>query len=445
VFEQIGNERCNKLVDSKPMFSSPIVFAGWRNVMDGLGFAPGSNTSIRQILDAVESGKAKVWITNPTQSNSGATVFFGFLNYFAGNPPGKALTQEQLDSEPVRNGITRFLSKFSHTPPSTKTMMDECTASPDRCDAVFTYEALVIEMNKDRVASGQEPMTVVYPQGSLAFADSPLGFLPHGENSEKKANFDKLQKYLLGTDAQQALLALGRRPVNSSGLSLPNAPKDIFRPEWGIVTDRQEQPIRFPSAAVIENALYNYNTVYRPPGNFVYCIDGSGSMEGDGWNGVTEAANILFDPDNARKYMLLANPGDSTTVFIFDDEVKGGPWTVNGNKREDLLDLQKKIADSGPGGGTNIRGCLARAADVFRTYGGDPRKKAVVLMTDGQDGSDDNAAVNELASMGIPVIAVGFGDVDEHDLRDVIVADTHGSYIHKDNVVSALRDAAGFR
>src|ERR1700742_3239207 len=98
VFEQIGNERCNKLVDSKPMFTSPVVFAGWRHVMGGLGFTPGSNTSVQQILDAVEAGKAKVWITNPTQSNSGATVFFAFLNYFAGNPPGKALTQEQLDS-----------------------------------------------------------------------------------------------------------------------------------------------------------------------------------------------------------------------------------------------------------------------------------------------------------------------------------------------------------
>lgn len=54
VFEQIGNERCNKLVDSKPMFSSPIVFAGWQHVMDRLGFTPGSNTSIQHILDAVE-------------------------------------------------------------------------------------------------------------------------------------------------------------------------------------------------------------------------------------------------------------------------------------------------------------------------------------------------------------------------------------------------------
>jgi Ca-activated chloride channel family protein len=451
VFQQIGNERCNKLQDSAPMFSSPVVFAGWRHVMDGLGFTPGSNTSIPQILDAVESGKAKVWITNPTQSNSGATVFFGFLNYFAGNPPGKALTQEQLDSEQVRNGMTRFMSKFNHTPPSTKTMMDECIASPDRCDAVFTYEALVIETNRERVPKGLEPMTVVYPQGSLAFADSPLGFLPHGDNSEKKANFEKLQKYLLSPEAQQALLQLGRRPVNSSGLLLPNAPKDVldnvFRADWGIVTDRQEQPIRFPAASVIENALYNYNTVYRQPGNFVYCIDGSGSMDGNGgWKGVTEAANILFDPDTARKYMLLAHPRDSTTVFIFDDGIKGGPWTVNGNKREDLLDLRKKITDSSPGDGTNIRGCLARATEVFRSYGNDTRKKAVVLMTDGQDGGHDDAAIDELAAMGIPVIAIGFGsEVDEHDLRDVIAARTSGEYIRKDNVVSALRDAAGFR
>jgi Mg-chelatase subunit ChlD len=119
---------------------------------------------------------------------------------------------------------------------------------------------------------------------------------------------------------------------------------------------------------------------------------------------------------------------------------------VNGNKRDDLLDLRKKITDSTPDDGTNIRGCLASAAAVFQNYGDDTRKKAVVLMTDGQDGGHDDAAIDKLAAMHIPVIAVGFGtDVDEHDLRDVIVAKTGGSYIHKDSVVSALRDAAGFR
>ena len=449
VFEQIGNEHCGALVDSRPTFSSPVVFAGWKHVMDGLGFGPGSNTSIQDIIDAIEQDKAKVWITNPSQSNSGATAYFGFLNHFAGNPPGKALTQEQLDSPKVRDGVTRLMGKFGHTPPSTKTMMDECVAAPAQCDAVFTYEALVIETNKDRVQHGLEPMTVVYPQGSLAFADSPLGFLPHGDNAEKKANFEKLQQYLLGPDAQGRLLQLGRRPVNSSGLSLPDLPKElldnVFRPDWGIVTDRQEQPIRFPSASVIVNALYNYNTIYRQPGNFVYCIDGSGSMDGEGWAEVKDAANILFDPDTAKKYMLLAHPQDSTTVFIFDGEIKAGPWTVDGNKRDDLLALRDKITSTEPGGDTNLRGCLAQAIGVFRSYPDDTRKKAVVLMTDGQDGSDDDAPIQQLATMGIPVIAIGFGDVNESDLRDVIAGRTGGTYINKDSVVSSLRDAAGFR
>lgn len=449
VFEQIGNDRCSNLKDSAPMFSSPIVFAGWQRSMDRLGFTPGSNTSIQQILDAIEADRVKVWITNPTQSNSGATVFFAFLNYLAGNPPGQALTQEQLDSEPVRTGITTLMGKFGNTPPSTGTMMRECAAAPDRCEAVFTYEALVIETNRERVGQGLEPMTVVYPQGSLAFADSPLGFLPHGDNTDKSANFQKLQDYLLSQPAQQKLLELGRRPVNSQGLSLPDLPADIradvFRPEWGIVTDRQEQPIRFPSAAVIESALYNYNTVYRQPGNFVYCIDGSGSMEGQGWEGVEEAANILFDPDNARKYKLLANPQDTTTVMIFNDGIKGGPWTVNGNGRNDLLDLRQKIVDAGPGGGTDMRGCLARAVQIFRSDAADPRKKAVVLLTDGQDENTDDSSIAQLEQLQIPVIVIGLGDVNEYDLQDVIAARTDGTYIRKDDVVSALRDAAGFR
>jgi Ca-activated chloride channel family protein len=170
-------------------------------------------------------------------------------------------------------------------------------------------------------------------------------------------------------------------------------------------------------------------------------MDGNG-----GWNGVKEAANILFDPDNAKKYMLLAHPQDSTTVFIFDGGIRGGPWTVNGNKGDDLLGLRKKITDSSPADGTNIRGCLAKAADVFRSSGGDNRKKMVVLMTDGQDGGHDDAAIDDLVALGIPVIAIGFGnDVDEHDLRDDIAAKTRGTYIRNDSVVSALREAAGFR
>ena len=35
VFEQIGNARCNKRVDSESVSSTPVIFAGWKQAMDG--------------------------------------------------------------------------------------------------------------------------------------------------------------------------------------------------------------------------------------------------------------------------------------------------------------------------------------------------------------------------------------------------------------------------
>jgi Ca-activated chloride channel homolog len=56
--------------------STPVIFAGWKQAMDGLSFAPGSNMSVQQIIECA------------SQSNSDATVYFAFLDCFVGNPPG---------------------------------------------------------------------------------------------------------------------------------------------------------------------------------------------------------------------------------------------------------------------------------------------------------------------------------------------------------------------
>src|SRR5215469_497463 len=99
VFQQLGDQD-GKLKDVKEMFITPLVYAGWKSEMQKLGFI-GRDVSISEILDAVQSQKTNVWLTNPTQSNSGATVYLGFLNYFAGNGPGVALTMQQLNSPAV--------------------------------------------------------------------------------------------------------------------------------------------------------------------------------------------------------------------------------------------------------------------------------------------------------------------------------------------------------
>jgi Ca-activated chloride channel family protein len=445
VFAQLGDQ-ARSLQDLKSMSVTPIVFAGWKSEMDKLGFV-GRDVSIQEVLTAVESGKTTTWVTNPTQSNSGASVYFGFLNYFAGNKPGQALTAAQLKSPAVTEGITRFVRAFNRTPPSTGTLMDDCIAAPTLCRTMFTYEDLVMERNKTLVAAGKEPLYVVYPKGALAIADAPLGFLPHGTDAQKKTHFEALQTFLSQDPAaQSALLALGRRPADITGLSLTNAPAAVFDPAWGIRTTIKEQQLTYPAGPVIDSALNEYQDSFRTPADVVYCIDGSGSMgDNGGWDGVVQAAGLLFDPVQSKKYLLQVNSKDRTTVLLFSDGIKGGPWTVTGNEPAAITGLGDDIRAQGPGGGTAIYDCLGRAADYYQQNPSGDRKRLVILMTDGQNTSGGTEGLGQIQALGVPVIAVGFGSDASADELKNIATSTKGAFISSSNLVSALRQATSYR
>lgn len=443
VFEQLG-DTANQLRDVQPIFTTPIVFAGWRSEMQRLGLT-GRDVTIGDILKAVTSGKTTVWATNPTQSNSGATALFAFLNYFAGNKPGEQLTLDQLNEPKVKQGITRFIRSIARTPPSTGTMMADCIANDKLCKTMFTYEDLVIEKNQELVAAGHEPLYMVYPRGSLAISDAPLGFLPHGDNPDKEATFKELQEYMLSPDAQEKVEEFGRRPYTSIGLSLPGADPNVFNPSWGVQPTVKEQTITYPDAAVIEQVLANYQLAYRRPVNIVYCLDGSGSMESNGgWNGVEQSVKILFDPVTAAKYLLQISPKDRTTVLVFSDVIDFHD-TVTGNANPDLAALRQKLADEKPGGGTAIYSCLQQATNELEGPPGDTRKKLIVLMTDGQNNAGLDHVPDNLRSAQIPVIAIAYGSTVDTGTLKSIAAQTGGSFIQSSDLVQALRNATAYK
>ena len=441
VFEQLGNQS-NVLRDVQPMFITPIVFAGWKDEMQRLGLV-GRNVSIGDIIKLVESKRTTTWATNPTQSNSGATALFAFLNYFAGNKPSTQLTMQQLNTAGVQSGIRQFIRSIAKTPPSTGTMMDDCVAHPDVCKTLFTYEDLVIEKDQELARQGKQPLYAVYPTGGLAISDAPLGFLPHGNSPDKEQAFLALQRYLLSPEGQAKVEAFGRRPHTSIGLSLAGADPKVFNPDWGIKAAVNEPIVHYPDAPVIQAALDNYQLSYRSPVDAYYCVDGSGSMaDNGGWDGVHNAAEILFDPAQESKYLLQISSLDRTTVDIFDQGSKAR-WTVVGNKPSALLGLRNDIQQQQPGGNTGIFKCLDRAAAQFRASPNSGLKRLVILMTDGQDNEGGNT--DAIAALHVPVIAIGFGsDADNGTLQDIANA-TGGAAFSSSNVVSALRQATGYK
>lgn len=448
VFQQLGDQS-GKLKDVKEMFITPLVYAGWKSEMQKLGFV-NRDVSIAEILDAVQNHKTSVWLTNPSQSNSGATVYFGFLNYFAGNGPGVPLTMQQLNSPKVENGITRFVRSLDQTPTSTGTLMDRCVKDPS-CKTMFTYEALVIEKNQELVKQGHEPLYAVYPKESLAIADAPMGFLPHAQNANaKEQTFLKLQQYLLSSDTQKQIQQLGRRPASSVGLSLTNPDPAVFNPDWGIKATLRQQLLTYPAPNVIDAALSKYQTSYRRPAHIVYCLDGSGSMGGnDGWNQLKQASEVLFKPDVAAEYYLQTHPQDLTSVMIFNGQIADGPdggWTVVGNATNKLNQLYDNIVAQSPDDGTNFYVCLQKAAELFTQQKGEDRKQLLVLMTDGQsDTGGHDEAIAALKAAGVPVICVPFGsDADTTQLQD-IANQTGGTVTPKENLLDSLREATGYK
>src|SRR5262249_43347736 len=158
------------------------------------------------------------------------SAYLGYLYAFAGKP--EILTRAHLQDPKVRDKIKRILGTVNRSSGSSGWLKDLFMQRYDQYDAMVNYEALVIEANRELTAQGREPLYVIYPADGLAIADSPLGYVNHGD-AEKEKRFQKLQEYLLSPGVQREILATGRR-VGLAGLDTGAIDKSVFNPDWGI-------------------------------------------------------------------------------------------------------------------------------------------------------------------------------------------------------------------
>ncbi len=437
----LGNR--SYVTNAESIFKSPVVPALPLPLAEKLGLVGKQGLTFGDIVELVGSGKVDAWMTNPTQSNSGAGTYFALLNHCAGNASGVPLSMEQLNDAGLQTCVQTYLNQIDKSSESTGFLKDTCLANYEQCPLIFIYESLVIEANQELLKENKPPLYALYPNG-LPVSDSPLGFIDHN-NPEKEKIFTALQEYLLSDAVQARILALGRR-THGVGLTLENPDPKVFNPDWGINPSLIIEPVTFPNREVLQEALLRYANQWRKGSFTVYCLDSSGSMSGDPWAALVNATSEIFDQEKATKNYLQAGTNDTTYVMTFNAQVNAGPWQVDGNNAKDLLALQEHIASHDTGGGTNMYTCLERAYQIAQNANSANRFPAVILMTDGKSNTGGAERFFEAAASTktpVPVFAITFGDADESQLQEVARA-TWGAVLDgKSDLIEAFKKAKG--
>ncbi len=436
----------NLVKHDESIMRSPVVFGVKRSVAERVGWI-GKDIFMKDILQATESGDIRFMMTSATQSNSGASFYFGALNAFAGNP--SVITSEDLNNPDVQDQIKRILGTVDRSSGSSGWLKDLFLQEYDRFDAMVNYEAVIIETDTELVQAGREPLYAIYPVDGLAIADSPLGYIDHGDK-QVEDTFLALQQHLLSEDTQKQLIQLGRR-ATFLGIQLDNVNTSVFNPDWGIDVARVLQPIRFPSRDVIQEALNLYQVAFRRPSCTAYVLDFSGSMANHGEDDLKNAMQTLLDQNIAEQYLLQGHPGDVSTVILFNEGIINNnnldSWTVAGNDPTALLHLQRQIQAVNAGGNTNIFDSTRLALQRLTKLRTKECLPAVILMTDGQDNSGDVDALKSYirsTENDIPVFAITFGDADVSQLEP-ITSMTYGRIFNgSEDLVTAFREAKGY-
>ncbi|MEO0821798.1 MAG: substrate-binding and VWA domain-containing protein [Pseudomonadota bacterium] len=432
---------------SESILRSPVVLGLKRSIAERLGWIGRDDLTIAEIAEAAKKGDFRLAMTSATQSNSGASAYFGFLHAFAGQPD--VLTAAHLEDAGVRDRTAALLAAVDRSSGSSGWLKEAFVENPDRFDAMINYEALMIEANQALIAAGGEPLYVVYPADGMAVADSPLGYIEKGDKA-KAAVFDGIKRHLLSVPVQEQLQDLGRR-ASLIGMGAGTDPA-VWNPDWGIDGSRSIAPIPTPAPEVIQEALRIYQTDLRKPSLTVWLLDVSGSMEGEPIDKLREAMALLFDPTASSLSLLQPSARDIAIVIPFNS-APGAAWRVDGNDPAALRAMIADIRRLRAGGGTDVYAAGLAALDALDPFAAEgtlfDRLPAIIALTDGASSIENRelfleALAERSYGRDIPIHAIALGEADERQLDELNAATVGRLFDARTDMAKALKSAKGY-
>lgn len=422
--------------NSKSTSINPVVFGISKSKAEELGFI-GNEIYTADIVNAIKEGKLKFSMSNPTQTNTGASAYLGLLTTLAGSP--EVLREEYLEDEVLKSELISLFSGLERSSGS-EDFLEELFVNGDY-EAVVTYEFSIININKQLEQAGREPLYILYPIDGVSISDSPLAYINNKDDS-KKLFFDEFQEYILSDEGQALLASKGRRTWY--GGTNENADKTIFNPEWGIDTTKYIVPVKMPGTDVIKKALGMYQTEFRKPIHTVFCLDYSGSMYGEGYEDLTNAMKYILDEEEASKNLLQFAEKDKISIIPFNGRNLGEWHTDNGVETQQLID---NIVSLAPNGSTNVYDAVIRALEILNAEDLTTYNLSIIVMSDGMSNTGTYSALARkynLIKKDIPIYSIMFGNAYESELEEMAELTNAKVFDGKSDLLKAFKEVRGY-
>ena len=162
-----------------------------------------------------------------------------------------------------------------------------------------------------------------------------------------------------------------------------------------------------------------YQTALRKPSWTIWVVDYSGSMSGEGKNGVVKGLNAALDPDQAKKSYIEPASGDVNILIPFETEAHR-PVKATGTSTSDLL--HEADATDASGGTDIYEGLLSALDELPSESEASQYTTAIVLMTDGRSNSDHQdefESAYKSRGRDLPIFSIMFGDADPSQLKSL--------------------------
>ena len=403
-------DNSNIVTDSKSIVINPVVMGISKSKANELGFI-GKDVYNKDLLNAIKEGKLSYIMASVTKTNTGATTYLSFLNSLAGSP--EILTEKMLDNETLKSDLKSFFKGVERVSGDEKYLSE--IFMNGKYDSMINYESSLIDINKELIKKGREPLYLIYPVDGVAINDMPFAYINNdSSDTKRKEQFLTLQSYLRSDEAIKLMENYGYR--SWYGGTNAKANKDLFNIDWGIDTTKYLKDMKYPSKAVITKAINLYINSLRKPTHVVFCLDTSGSMYSKGLPELKDAMKYILNKETASKDKLQFSDEDIISIISFNSKVDK---KLSGVKGSDTSSAITFVDELEAGGDTNIYDPSIEALKELEKTDKQEYTRTIILMTDGYSNVGrfrDVENYYRTVSSEIPIYSITFGTANESQL-----------------------------